>query len=223
MYNKYDRETKGTWKESLCYLYTKIIKMYPLYLLCLIAASVLKFQGLSVRMMWIEVLDLLCIQSWSPLREVSMSFNGLSWYLSTILFCYFISPFLITVIKSIKKIDYLFGSILLGRLWLEYLCINFSEELLVIDIYTNPIVRAMEFALGMIAAISFLKRNNRKGTGMATCIELFTLVMIVVINVKFYALYSVCYTMLFLVLIVVFASGKGYVSKMLSNDVFMAF
>ena len=48
------------------------------------------------------LINLSLLQSWSMI-VVPLSFNGTSWFLSSILFCYFLSPFLLKTVNTRQR------------------------------------------------------------------------------------------------------------------------
>ena len=49
------------------------------------------------------ILNILLLQSWVPSRDVCLSFNGVAWYLSTVLFLYCLNPFFEKIFSAINK------------------------------------------------------------------------------------------------------------------------
>ncbi len=227
-YNYYDR-ISGTFVESIQYLKSKIIKMYPLHFLCFFAAAIFKVRSFSQEIFWKGVLNLLCVQSWSATEDVAISFNGVSWYLSSILFCYFVAPFLIVLIKKSKHLWLTFVGALGFRLWLEYISDFYSNTVLFLQVHTNPLIRMLEFFMGMITAAVFLKYSSEKcsqkdSNGLWTMFEFVSCCVLVVAAVLLKdTLYKGCYVALNCIVVFAFAGQKGILSKGLSNIILLKF
>lgn len=85
--------TKGVW--AVCTLK----KLYPLHLLLTIACFI--YFGINRNRVIQLVINTFLIQSWIPADGAYFSLNGVSWYLSSSVFCYFMFPYLSRLIKKV--------------------------------------------------------------------------------------------------------------------------
>ena len=100
------------------------------------------------------------LQSWSRISHIVRGFNGIAWFLSALVFCYFLTPFLIYGINSLKKSLILFFFIALLRILIEELVINGKFNPFDANFHTGPIIRFLEFFLGMlISPLFFLLKS----------------------------------------------------------------
>lgn len=74
------------------FLLRRYFKFYPLHLMCLLAFVVLNRNVLTSDDFLPFVFNLLLLQSWVPVSDFYFSFNGVSWYLSTMLLFVFMFP-----------------------------------------------------------------------------------------------------------------------------------
>lgn len=93
--------------------------------------------------------NFLLLQSWIPDCYSYYSGNGVSWFLSTLLFCYMIYPFLIKGFSflSIKESILLCMGLLFVRVLLENIIPN---EYQVDWLYISPFVRWIDFSMGIL-------------------------------------------------------------------------
>lgn len=104
------------------------------------------------------LLDLLLLQSWWPESSVYFSGNGACWFLSDIIFCYILFPFLI---KFIKYHNHLicFTSVLIGYFLIVYLI---PKEYVHGLIYINPLSRIFDFIVGIQLYFFYKTLSNKK-------------------------------------------------------------
>lgn len=153
-YNYYDR--KISWRE---FILKRIAKIYPIYLLgLLLSIGVGYITNFPVKnFSEILTLDLFLLQSYIP--HLSMEWYGSgAWSISTEFFFYFLSLFIISMIKNLetKTLCILLGisyilSIVPGVLYnLDFISIHLN--------YTFPLFRLPEFLIGnILAALIFIK------------------------------------------------------------------
>lgn len=109
------------------------------------------------------ILNIFLLQSWVPLKAWSLSFNGVSWSISVEMFFYLMFPLLIVLVRRHWHIllTVLFVSLALYLIGLRYIeDLNHEDSLNVSVfglIYTNPLVRILEFSVGI--SLSFLIRK----------------------------------------------------------------
>lgn len=220
LYNHYNNPMPANFKTALYYVSDKLCKMWPLHFLCFVAVYILNVRSFSIETLINSIINLLCIQAWSSNLKVAMSFNGVSWFLSAILFCYFVTPFLLKLFKNKKSVCVSLIVGLLLRIILEFLSRNVEFPFYKIQIHTNPVVRCLEFFLGMVTAYLFIKRKAVKNKIVCTIAEIITtlgLIAIVLIFVSYdIKAYRALYVILFCVIVYVFAGNTGLLSKVLS-------
>lgn len=182
-------------------------------------------------------------QSAIPIKDVFLAFNGVAWSISTEFFFYLFFPFLIKKTSWFLKWVGIFLTLCMF-FWLSIVCnIPSDESLPTITLmgllYVNPLVRLFEFFLGVFCCRIFL---NQKIAGQVCRFPAHTFTLIELMAVAS-ALFSMWLTPrltsfgelegqvgtvfnyylikagsapVFAILILVFALGKGAVSRMLS-------
>lgn len=146
--------TKKIHGESFSYrkfVLKRLVRIYPLnwiglFLFLLYPILVVVYMGEFTAIKDLLLIpDLLLLQSWCPYPSVYLSGNSVCWFLSDIVFCYLLFPFII------KNKNYLFHH---GLFWL-ILSSYFvgvaivKEEYIHGLIYINPIFRLVDFVLGI--------------------------------------------------------------------------
>lgn len=142
------------------FLRHRIAKIYPLHLLTLVLAAILawyEFGRIGVRPL---MSNALLIQGWIPDSDYYFSYNGVSWFLSVLLFAYLIFPW---VLRFATRRFTLFS------LMLATYCILVIGVGFIIDpmykkafIYISPISRVADFLIGIWVGIIYLK-GHKKG------------------------------------------------------------
>lgn len=141
----------------------RLWRIYPLHLLCFLAALLLSIVSLDFKQILCDVPNLFLLQSWIPVEPVYFSGNALSWYLSDMLFFYALAPFLIRFVKHCKFFS-LWMSLLIWTIAISCLWIFLPDRYVHSIIYISPISRLYEFYIGACAYRIF-KNNLEKGRG----------------------------------------------------------
>lgn len=139
--------------DCLKFLKRRLIKIYPIHLLCLAIACIIGWSGTRLL-----ILDGLLLQSWIPNNAVNFSLNGVAWYLSTLIFLYVLFPSINSIYSSRLKRLYACGFLILISIYvgLEPLI---RENTVSYWLYVFPPSRIFDFVLGMFLAdfVSFLR------------------------------------------------------------------
>lgn len=140
------------------YVKRKITQIFPVYWLCLalyLFLALLRGNVEQSRIGWDFLPHLLLIQSWIPATDMfAMRYLGLAWFLSSLLFCYFVAPLLYRIMSENRWRILIFPIILV-------LCRRYAAlapELSSWITYICPLVRALELAVGM--GVGIILRNN---------------------------------------------------------------
>jgi len=152
--NHYADPNWGGWSVGLKYVYGKLLTIWPLHFVAFCIALPASLFGSRVVLDWSYVwkacYNLLLLQAWSsPSRELAYSFNGPSWFLSALLFCYLLAPALLAGMRCVRRPVALLVAVCLVRafIWQGQLKYN----LFAMDVYTSPILRLCDFACAMSA------------------------------------------------------------------------
>ncbi len=146
------------------FIFRRIAKYYPLHWLCLAAILTLmlltgEFGKNKVGPL---VLNAALMQSWVPIKSVYFSFNAPSWYLSSMLFLVAVFPLLLKGIEAIlksKRWTAVFLTALLGAYLVLF--VTLRDESRHFWLYINPLVRLMDYILGILSAFIFLSLKGK--------------------------------------------------------------
>lgn len=159
-YNGFYKEVHASWAESFHYVGKKLAAFWPLHAIAMLAVMCAAGGPILTRKNLINgAINLLLLQAWSG--KTTFSYNGATWFLSALLFCYFLAPFLLRLAKNIRTSCFLFVFIYLARTAVEYVVTAFPGEFWSISIHSFPIIRALEFAMGMMLVPLFMRINER--------------------------------------------------------------
>ena len=187
--------------QCLRFSWSRIKKLYPLYIITLLPILVLsiagKLTGRSdesfLRILAELVLSLLLIQSWSP--KYCMAFNGVAWYLSTAFFLYFCFPFLLRCISRYRKKSSAYLAIaalfvlegvfsflapLIGQHFPALVPPDPEASFEMWFTYIFPPFRLLDFALGCNLAFLFLRRNKAEKKSVINAVDIAVLTVFAV-------------------------------------------
>lgn len=134
------------------YFYLKrVIRLWPLHLLCLLGFVVLHFQTAfsSIRSIGIMGINSLMLQSWIPIKGVYFSGNAVSWCLCDLMFCYLMFPVLYRYINNVRaKTIVIIGLLVVASYFVIIQLI--PDHLVHALVYISPIFRLLDFVLGIL-------------------------------------------------------------------------
>ena len=214
-YTKHDEELPNTWETSWNVVKKKLVVIYPIYILCAIY-----YLLISKCDFFVALVNLCMLQPWSNNSDVYFSLNGPSWYIASLVFCYFISPVLKKWVDKMTRHGMCFFAFCITRLVLEIMLVNYPA-ILSMSVHTSPIIRSFDFVLGMITAKKFVcfLNKSRKSVWIFWG-EIFGLISIVMLDNQYGdKLPRTLFVVLFCALVYLFAFGKGAFSYLLSNKV----
>lgn len=130
------------------YYLRRIVRVYPLHILCLVSFLLINIFGLTRNQIFILLPNLLLLQSWVPINLIYFSGNAVSWCLCDLMYFYALFPLLINWIRNSPKFFYTtFLTILILYIFLIPLIPQRFQHAL---IYINPLFRLIDFILGII-------------------------------------------------------------------------
>jgi peptidoglycan/LPS O-acetylase OafA/YrhL len=182
------------------------------------------------------------IQSWIPFKDSYLTFNGVAWSISTEAFFYIVFP--LAVIGLRRAWGLVLAVAVFLTVFFMWLVVHFEIPMDVNTstlnamgmIYTNPIARLLEFVLGMLACKVFMgaQKTGYPSTASWTIVEV-AMVCLIVLSMRItprlplglfvpqqwvavveYFLINSGSAPVFALAIIVFAFGRGLVSKALS-------
>ncbi len=152
---------------------SKISKVYPLHLLCMLSAIPLAINLKDISSSVIYILKcmglhLFCVQSFVPIKSYYFSLNMVAWYLSILLLLAILSkPVKSLVGGFVSRFSVLKIFVAMLAIWLLLICyVSFCKGSQISHwlIYICPLVRMVDFLLGvMFGAIVVLKKDYLLG------------------------------------------------------------
>ena len=159
-YNYYNRTLLATYQTSCKYSYKHLRSFYPLHIIISfywIYAYKGKFNLTDYEML---IFHFLLLKVWSSYKSFAQGFYGLTWFISALLFCYFLSPFLLGGIQNINNSLVIFSFVAFIRVLIEQLIKNGAKNIMNFNFHFNPVIRLMDYYLGMLMIPLFLKVKN---------------------------------------------------------------
>ena len=138
----------------------RFAKFYPLHWITLLLAIPL---SLYAALGWKNILvfgaNFLLVQSWIPISTVYYSYNGVSWFLSDMVFLVVAFPF---VFRWLDLRDKRRIFLLLAGIAYCCLCIVTPESHRNTILYVNPLVRLCDFTVGILAGMWYQRMLGNK-------------------------------------------------------------
>ena len=160
-YNYYYKNVPCSWKESFRYCISKLISIYPLYILITIIRCVIEYKSFNSVTTWIKLLlTIFMVQPWSPNQDVFFAFNGSSWFIICLLYSYFLSPLFLRLIH-LKNNFCIFLLTIFIRVFLELIDVYSNVSFVEFSFHVNPFIRSLEFFLGMLLVPYFYNIKER--------------------------------------------------------------
>lgn len=155
-----------SFKSIFEYMKRKIKKIYPLFFIttCLAIPRIpLTTLNLRIHYSKLFLTTILLLQSWT---DNYLCFNGVTWFLSTIIFLYLLS---IPIICLLKKQNKKHGIILLTVEIISFLILAILWDKIIfikkLDLcrysYVFPISRISEYIIGILSGVIFVKYLNK--------------------------------------------------------------
>lgn len=240
--SSFDKDIKCSAKDIVSYMKKKIVKVYPLYFITTvftityttIPAMIAYHDFSAIKVFLGQVLqlikNLLLIQSWFPTNY--FSYNGVGWFLSTIMFLYIINiPLraLATRIRKFQKPEMIFTFVFVGAYLLTWIyCYLTRNTNMEYTQYVLPASRVWEYMCGMALGylICYIKRKIVCNNWVTV---LFSVLEILALGLWIYNMYTPVQGWRFRIthwitmnifLILVFSIGQGVVSSLFRLKIF---
>ena len=237
-YNYYNSPINTTYEYSFKYLYKHLKSFYPLYFLNLIYTMIynkIRFNNVNrqpfsfLSNIEIFLIKITFSQCWSK-YITSSYFNDHTWFLADLMFCYFLSPFLLKGIKNIRLSFILFIIILFARSLVELFLKNGAFNFFDTKLYYSPIIRMFEFYLGMLtiplyyfikSKIEQIRMNRFIFKMIFTFIQILVPILLYSFLNKYKSLYRFFYIILFCIFVLLISYDYGYLSDIISQKLFV--
>ena len=242
-----EKELFPSIKRNLTFSVNRIRKLYPLHIITMLCTVVLFIidianRGATIRsvvgLLGKIAVNITLTQTWVPHTSINVSLNGVAWYLSVLLFLYFMFPYISRFIQSKKKDSLCLICIILLALQIV-LCIPFllvfrvDSPVYVWFMYCFPVFRLVDFFAGCVS-YKFYEDFSRHEIGAvkATIAEITATIVTIFIclwenqehnNILLQAIdnWTTLYIPLAVIWVILFAVNKGLISKILTNKLFV--
>lgn len=220
-YNYYDKELLKL-NDLKSFYFRRLVSIYPLYFGIYII-YLLVFNTLTIKQnLIIAPIELLLLQSFID-GSFNILHNGGTWFVSCILFCYLLFPFLKNILVQIK-----FHRKKL--LILVYFICSIAPIIIITfkltNIYSNPFFRLLEFLIGMMVATLYLNSKEIDNKHIIIVIILEEILLVVgitllqIMNIGNYTLYGFFAIPMFSLIIYHLAKFKSkYVIRLFSHPI----
>ena len=189
------------------FIWKRFRKLYPLHLLCLLFYLVVSHSPLDLKVL----LNILLLQSWVPDADWYFSCNSVSWFLSSLLFCYLVFPW---AYRHLSK--YLTLAIFIAYIVVYWLT---PYDRVNAVLYVFPAVRFVDFYIGMLLSRLYEEKGKLSFYGwiepLLVAVLLVTLFVYPFTDAKLRN--APLYWLVLIPLILFFAQEKGIVSRLLKT------
>ncbi len=227
---KYRYHDVNIFNECIFNLWKKIKKFYTLYFIMLLVAAL----GLNKGSLKVFVENLLLVQSWFG-RESALSFNWISWFLSSIMFCYLIDPIINRLSNRIEDKEYkflfVFVALLIGfECIFSYIWRGNAEP----DsngyyvLYLSPYARLIDYSIGIIVGKIYRNITVEINENTSTLFEgLALLIYIFILAIGDHIPYNIKATTIWavpsIVIVILFANSNGRIAKWCASNNFLRY
>ncbi len=238
MYNYHDRiPSSPKLRYSLDFIRNKILKILPLFIITTfiklpisLYKYYIEFGGFNISFFinsFLRLLSsLLFVQAFIPFSSYFYAFNGVSWFLDVIFFCYFFTPFIISHVRKmdVHKSNFLLNCLIIIKLLFCIFVSLFLSKFEVWITYINPFYRIFDYIEGVLVCNFFLNVKNRKISNEKIVFSIFEIIIIIIISMSMLfdiTNYKILQEAISLLLVFVFSFEKGLVSHFLKNRFFL--
>jgi len=231
MYNHYADKIQNNFKYSFDFMKKRLKKFINIHIItfCLMIPYVVynfirSYSGIKsiIKLTLTAGLNFSLLQSWIPKPSVYFSFNTVSWYLSTILFCYICTPKLIKFIReniNTNKRQIIVATLLIiVKIFFEYVIKNISYYDYICHV--NPIYRLGDYFLGLILGAYFLQNVAKYKKKTVNIMQIVTiLIYIISVFVCRDIWVRALYIPLTMIMIYFIAIQEGIIAKCITNKI----
>lgn len=155
-YKHVENDKLNSFRFGISYAYKKIRKLYLLYLITMLPILLLdirilmKSNTIGGGQIILKILSsVFLLQSWIPNSEYYWAFNGVTWFLSSLVFCYCFSFIMLRIIKEYDE-KYVFITLIILQFTIETISLTLlDEELSTWLTYICPAYRYLDYSLGI--------------------------------------------------------------------------
>jgi peptidoglycan/LPS O-acetylase OafA/YrhL len=219
----------------------RLSRLYPLHILTFIISIPIVYITSFKTNIFYALSNIFLLQSYFPSGIQVFAFNSLAWFLSDIIFFYFVTPFAlfflfkIRIAENNKKLLLLLVFLFACEIGLAYLFNNKMEPYSFSwwFIYISPYVRIFDYMIGLVLGLIFISSNGLVTNHSAITRILFSAleaISILFFLCSFYWARYVSYPSIQMgayfipsctLIIYVFSFQRGIISPILSNKIFV--
>lgn len=245
-YRYHDKNMEVSPKDNFLFAVRKIGKIYPMHIITMLCLIILRFilmyrNGFSIPSFKVLLRDIVfnctLLQAWVPRISVTISLNGVAWYLSVTLFLYFMFPAIMKTVRKCSQKRLLLTCVFLLPLEIIacILCIKISRadsQIYVWFMYYFPVFRLGEFFIGVCLGKFYLATKFNNSTVKSSLLELIFTAFTAAVFLWLKKPYSgtllmaihnatTAYIPLAAGWVYLFANKDGIITKLLSNKILL--
>lgn len=225
-------------KHNFVFVVRRTQKLYPLHIILMIFVILrecIEKNEITVSLMRVFA-DSFLLTSWIPSNLGIVPYNGVAWYLSTIVFCYFLFGYTFLFVSQIcKKKQAILGIACVYLIQIIVLIsliklIGINDEMAMWFTYECPIYRFGDFLIGCFLGKFYLMDkndvvDNKKYSIMEIGIFFICIISLIIYGLKRGVLgsesvrYSLLFTPSSIMLVYVFAHRRGIFTRILTNRI----
>lgn len=221
-YNYFYKEMPTTWQESFLQVLKKVVKFWPLHFLTFLLVLSYKPSSYFANKVYLldAVFNLSLLQAWFSTGSIRFSYNGATWFLSALAFCWFMTPLLLKLPKKVKSGTIVFLGIFLLRFLAEYWRGTFPAYF-GINYHTFPLVRLADYTLGITICPLFIYLKEKSEELSDKLIKFSALEILAVAGMLFSVIRyqktwnRAGFILMFCGFILIMAFNNGLISKLL--------
>ena len=191
----YNYPVLSSWESVARFLKARFARIWPahvaaIFLMLFLTGDLNSSASSLSGAIFAGVMNLLLIQSAVPFKSIFLSFNGVAWSISTEMFFYLAFPLLIGGVMAgwKRKLALLTGVVVLyvwfAVLWKVPVDESLPQLNLMGLLYVNPLVRVLEFFIGVMTCRAFLHLRSlgvdqKISVPVFTALEVSVLVLVV--------------------------------------------
>jgi len=157
----YGRQVEAGAFKHKRFLGKQLSKFYPLHVLTFFVMVLLDAR-LGRVFEWEKlVANLLLLQSWVPSDDFYFVANGLSWFLSDLLFFYLMFPLVFRLLSQAAWKRLLTGCVIVLSLYVV-LAVSIPETMINPLLYASPVTRLLDFAVGILVYRLFVSEAGMR-------------------------------------------------------------
>lgn len=204
----YNRQLSDGTFSYKTYILKRIRKIYPLHLALLlffVVATSAVFEADKF------AANALLLQSWIPIDSYYFSYNGVSWFLSSLMFCYAVFPF------AHRYMSPLFTTLVFSLYAVATFIIPYSD--VNTFLYIHPLSRFVDFYIGMLLCSYYRTHSSQSVPAVFEWLLVVALAALLwaypYADAKFRT--APMFWIILVPLIYVFARGRGHLSLLLKT------